>query len=66
MSNSSLGCCAGMAFGCIFMVVLMILAVLGVIYLCSDTFREQSTRVIENSWVEVKTNVESTVNKVTE
>jgi len=55
-----------MAFGCIFMVVLMILAVLGVIYLCSDTFREQSTRVIENSWVEVKTNVESTVNKVTE
>jgi len=49
-----------------FIIILMIVAVVGIIYFCSDTFREQSTRVIENSWVEVKTNVESTVNKVSE
>ncbi len=56
----------GMVFGCLLVIFLMILAVLGVIYLCSDTFREQSTKAIESSWVEVKTSVEGTVNKVKE
>lgn len=66
MSNSSLGCCLGMVFGCLLMIFLMILAVLGIIYLCSDTFRAQSTQMIENTWGEVKTGVESSVNKVKE
>ncbi len=62
--KSATGCCCGVIVGCVLAVILLGLAAMGLYFYFNPEARQQGVSAAESAWGQVKTGVDSGIEKV--